>query len=323
MSAEQQQPLLLVVESDDTGQRLDRYIADTLPDLSRTYVKQLIEDLHICVNGKPAKPSYQVQPGDQLSIRLPLPTASDIVPEDIPLNIHYEDDDVLVVDKPAGMVVHPAPGHARGTLVNALLFYCPTISISGDLRPGIVHRLDKDTSGLLVVAKNDRAKISLQEQQKARQMLKLYLALVHGHFDPPVGLIDLPLDRHPTNRLRIAVVEGGREARTRYHQLETLGPYALVEARLETGRTHQIRVHFSHCGHPVFSDPLYGPRRPKETFGLRRQFLHATRLGFRHPRSGEWVELVSPLPTDLQNVLTKVRRIYQQDADSEQDESAE
>jgi 23S rRNA pseudouridine1911/1915/1917 synthase len=305
-----EQPLLLIATEEGAGRRLDRYLAEALPELSRTYIQQLIDDVHILVNGRSAKASYQVQPGDQLAVTLPLPTAGAILPEAIPLSICYEDDDVLVVDKPAGMVVHPAPGHASGTLVNALLHYCPTMTISGDLRPGIIHRLDKDTSGLLVVAKNDLAKTSLQTQQKARQMRKLYSALVHGHFDAPEGLIDAPIDRHTTNRLRRAVLEGGREARTHYRQLELLGPFALLEARLETGRTHQIRVHFSHLGHPVVADQLYALRRYKESLGLKRQFLHARLLGFAHPRSHAWVELESPLPAELQSVLDMLRRRY-------------
>lgn len=308
MGAEQA-PLLLVVAEDDAGARLDRYLAQMLPDLSRSYVQHLISDGHIRVNEKAVKPSYAVQPADQISMTLPLPQPTDIVPEDIPLRIVYEDDDVVVVDKPARMVVHPAPGHSSGTLVNALLHHYPTMRIGDDLRPGIVHRIDRDTSGLLVIARNDRAKTHLQTQQQAREMLKIYLALIDGHFKEPQGVIDAPIDRHPTDRLRMAVVVNGRLSRTHYRTLEVLGPYSLVEAKLETGRTHQIRVHFSHKHHPVIGDPLYGPRRQANPMGLTRQFLHAQRLGFTR-LNGAWIEFQSPLPPDLQAVLDTLHAQY-------------
>jgi 23S rRNA pseudouridine1911/1915/1917 synthase len=207
------------------------------------------------------------------------------------------------------MVVHPAPGHATGTLVNALLHHYPTMQIGDDLRPGIVHRIDRDTSGLLVVAKHDRAKTHLQTQQQARQMLKLYCALIDGHFKEPQGVIDAPIDRNPTDRLRMAVIQGGRSARTHYRTLEQLGPYSLVEAKLETGRTHQIRVHFSHKHHPVVGDPLYGTRRNATALGLKRQFLHAQRLGFTK-LDGTWLELSAPLPAELQAVLDALHTQY-------------
>ncbi len=302
-------PLQLVVSPEQAGNRLDRYLALVLPDLSRSYVQHLIGDAHVRVNGQVAKPSYPVQVGDEVSVILPVPKPTDIVAENLPLTIVYEDADVVVVDKAAGMVVHPAPGHATGTLVNALLHHYPTMQIGDDLRPGIVHRLDRDTSGLLVVAKHDRAKTHLQAQQQARQMLKLYSALIDGHFKEPQGVIDAPIDRHPTDRLRMAVVQGGRSARTHYRTLEQLGPYSLVEAKLETGRTHQIRVHFSHKHHPVVGDPLYGTRRNATALGLKRQFLHAQRLGFTK-LDGTWLELTAPLPPDLQTVLDALHAQY-------------
>ncbi|HEX6289179.1 MAG TPA: RluA family pseudouridine synthase [Herpetosiphonaceae bacterium] len=303
------EPLYLVAGPEHASIRLDRYLAQVLPDTSRSYVQQLIGDAHVRVNGKVVKPSYAVQPADEISVTLPLPQPTDIVAENIPLTIIYEDADLLVVDKPAGMVVHPAPGHATGTLVNALLYHYPTMQIGDDLRPGIVHRIDRDTSGLLVVAKNDRAKTHLQNQQQARQMLKIYLALIEGHFKEPQGAIDAPIDRHPTDRLRMAIVQSGRPARTHYRTCDILGPYSLIEAKLETGRTHQIRVHFTHKHHPVVGDPLYGSRRGTQQLGLKRQFLHAHRLGFTR-LDGQWIECVSPLPADLQTVLDQLHARY-------------
>lgn len=303
------EPLVLVVEPEQADTRLDRYLALVVPDISRSYVQHLISDAHVRVNGKLVKPSYAVQPADEISVTLPLPQPTDIVAENIPLTIVYEDADLLVVDKQAGMVVHPAPGHATGTLVNALLYHYPTMQIGDDLRPGIVHRIDRDTSGLLVVAKNDRAKTHLQVQQQAREMLKIYLALIEGHFKEPQGVVDAPIDRHPTDRLRMAIVQSGRSARTHYRTCEVLGPYSLIEAKLETGRTHQIRVHFTHKHHPVVGDPLYGPRRQTQQLGLKRQFLHAHRLGFTR-LDGQWIECTSPLPADLQAVLDQLHARY-------------
>lgn len=303
------EPLVLVVEPEQADTRLDRYLVLVVPDMSRSYVQHLINDAHVRVNGKIVKPSYAVQPADEVSVTLPLPQPTDIVAENIPLTIMYEDADLLVVDKPAGMVVHPAPGHATGTLVNALLYHYPMMQIGDDLRPGIVHRIDRDTSGLLVVAKNDRAKTHLQTQQQAREMLKIYLALIEGHFKEPQGVIDAPIDRHPTDRLRMAIMQSGRSARTHYRTCELLGPYSLIEAKLETGRTHQIRVHFTHKHHPVVGDPLYGPRRQTQQLGLKRQFLHAHRLGFTR-LDGQWIECVSPLPADLQSVLDQLHARY-------------
>lgn len=299
----------LSVDQAGAEQRIDRYLADALPELSRSYIQQLIGDGHIRVNDSIVKASYRAQPGDAVAVTLPLPRPADIVAEDLPLVVMYEDADLLVVDKPAGMVVHPAPGHTNGTLVNALLFHYPGMRIGDDLRPGIVHRIDRDTSGLLVVAKNDRAKTTLQAQQQARQMRKLYLALIEGNFREPNSTIDAPIDRHPTDRLRMAVVAGGRDSRTHYRTLESLGPYSLVEAQLETGRTHQIRVHFQHKHHPIVGDPLYGPKRPGMSLGLKRQFLHAQRLGFCNVQD-EWIDVQSSLPPELQSVLDELRARY-------------
>ncbi|CAA9243083.1 MAG: Ribosomal large subunit pseudouridine synthase D [uncultured Chloroflexia bacterium] len=297
------------VTNEHAGERIDRFLALALPDLSRSYAQQLIDDGHVLVNGKSVKRSTAVQTDDLVTITLPVPQATDLVAEDIPLVVRYEDDDLLVVDKPAGMVVHPAPGHASGTLVNALLYHYPHMEIGGDLRPGIVHRIDRDTSGLLVVAKHDRAKAHLQAQQQARTMTKVYLALIQGSFREPQGTIEAPIDRHPTDRLRMAVVQNGRPSRTDYRELERLGAYSLVEARLHTGRTHQIRVHFAYKHHPVVGDQLYGPRRQTNPLGLGRQFLHAHRLGFER-LDGTYIETISPLPPDLQAVLDRLQSQY-------------
>jgi 23S rRNA pseudouridine1911/1915/1917 synthase len=301
------QPLQLTVAEGQAGLRLDRYVADTLPELSRSYVRQLIEDGHILLNRRDARPSAAVKPGDTVSVRRPLPQPTDLIPEDIPLAVVYEDRDVVVINKPPGMVVHPAPGHATGTLVNALLWRYPDLTVGDDLRPGIVHRLDRDTSGLLVVARHDQARHALQAQQSSRSMGKRYLAVVDGRFKEPEGLIDAPVGRHPTDRKRMAVTSEGRYARTHWRVLEDLGEYTLIEARLETGRTHQIRVHFSYKSRPLLGDPLYGPKKPRATFGLSRQFLHAYRLGFALPSTGEWAEFEAPLPDDLQLALEKLR----------------
>lgn len=301
------EPVTLVVAEQDDGLRLDRYAASRVADLSRSYARQLIEDAHILVNGRDARPSQAVRSGDVITVRRPLPRPTDLQPQEIPLAVMYEDADVVVIDKPAGMVVHPAPGHPDGTLVNALLARYPEIVVGGDLRPGIVHRLDRDTSGLLVVARNDAALRYLQAQQQARTMTKVYLAVVEGRFKEPEGVIDAPIARHPQDRTRMAVVAHGRPARTRWRVVEDLGEYTLVEARLETGRTHQIRVHFAFKSRPLVGDPLYGPRKPRATFGLARQFLHAHRLGFALPSTHERVEFESPLPPDLQAALEKMR----------------
>jgi 23S rRNA pseudouridine1911/1915/1917 synthase len=302
-------PLTLTVAAAHDGQRLDRFVAEQVADLSRSYAQQLIEDNHIRVNGADARASTALRTGDTVTVWRPLPQPTDLVAEDIPLVVVYEDEDTVVVDKPAGMVVHPAPGHPRGTLVNALLARYPDIAIGGDLRPGIVHRLDRDTSGLLVVARNQRALHDLQAQQQARTMRKIYLAVADGRFKEPEGLIDAPIGRHPTDRARMAVLASGRPARTHWRVLEELGEYTLLEVRLETGRTHQIRVHFAHKSRSLLGDPLYGPKKPRATFGLARQFLHAHRLGFHLPGNSAWAEFESPLPEDLATALAKLRAV--------------
>ena len=299
--------LTFVAQADLLATRLDRYIASEIADLSRTYAQQLIDDEHILINGLRTKPSALVQPGDVVTVRRPLAKPTDLVAEDLPLEIIYEDADVVVVNKQAGMVVHPAPGHTTGTLVNAMLARFPDITVGDDVRPGIIHRLDRDTSGLLVVARNDRARHFLQEQQQARTMDKRYLLVAEGRFKEPEGLFDAPIGRHPTDRMRMAILPSGRPARTNWRVVEELADYTLLEAKLDTGRTHQIRVHFAHRSRPVLGDALYGPKKPKALFGLTRQFLHAYKLGFALPSSGEWAQFETPLPADLATVLEKMR----------------
>jgi 23S rRNA pseudouridine1911/1915/1917 synthase len=294
------------------GKRLDSFLAEQVPELSRSAVQRLIEGEQVSVNGESAKASYRVRPGDVVVALLPDEETPEPEAEPIPLQVVYEDEALLVVDKPAGMVVHPAPGHRGGTLVNALLAYCPELAAGGGERPGIVHRLDRDTSGLILVAKSEKIRRALQRQFKERQVHKSYLALVAGHLQPAWGLIEAPIGRDPHRRQRMAVLAGGREAVTEYHVLEQfarrLGPaggsYSLVEAEPKTGRTHQIRVHLASIGHPVVGDRVYGRR---SRLPVPRQFLHARRLEFRHPLSGSRIDLEAPLPPDLAAVLELLR----------------
>ena len=301
-----------VAGPEHAGERLDRAVTARLEGLSRSYAESLIESGAVRVNGLAvSKPAHKLKEGDEVEVEVPAPRPTTVEAEEIPLSVVYEDADLLVIDKPAGMVVHPAPGHSGGTLVNALLAHVPGIDLDmGDeARPGIVHRLDKDTSGLIVAAKRRSAHDALSRQMASRTMLKEYLAVVVGTPKPPQGVVDAPIARDPRDRQRMAVVAGGRTARTRYDVEEPLQGYSLVRATLETGRTHQIRVHMASIGHPVLGDPVYGKRTLKDAarLGLRRQFLHAHRLGFTLPSSGEWREFVSPLPEDLQAVLERLR----------------
>lgn len=299
------QELVFVVEVG--GIRLDRWLAQHAPGgLSRSRLQALITQGYVQVNGQPAEPAYKVRPGDRIVLTVPPPEPVALVPRPLPLRILYEDADILVVDKPPGMPVHPGPGHAQDTLVNALLAQVKNLSgIGGALRPGIVHRLDKDTSGLLLVAKNDTAHQALAHQIQERRLHKGYLALVWGVPYPPEGTVDAPIARSPRDRKRMAVVPGGRPARTRYRVVRPFGECALVEVWPETGRTHQVRVHMQAIGHPLVGDPLYSRRR---THLLGRQFLHAAILGFAHPRTGEWMTFHSPLPADLQRVVAALER---------------
>lgn len=288
------------------GERLDKAITSALPELSRTQVQRLIKGAYVTVGGSVAKASYRLEPGDHVVVRVPPPEPSQVRPEAIPLDILYEDADVLVINKPAGMVVHPAHGHASGTLVNAILAHCPELEgVGGEQRPGIVHRLDKDTSGLIIVAKNDRAQRDLQRQFKARLVSKRYLALVEGRPVPDQGLIEAPIGRDRAHRQRMAVVRGGRDAVTRYRVVETFTDYTLVEAEPVTGRTHQVRLHLAFLGHPVVGDRVYGRRKQRLEIG--RQFLHAARLTLTLPGTGERVTFTAPLPPELEVVLAELR----------------
>jgi len=288
---------------DKPGVRLDKYVGEKCPELSRTYAQKLIGGGYITVNDRVAKAGLKLNIGDKVNIIIPPTPLSPLSPEDIPLDIIYEDDDLLVIDKPAGLAIHPAPGHPSHTLVNAILSYLPNLPDTGDsLRPGIVHRLDKDTSGVMLVAKSSRAQANLINQFKARSVVKAYLALVKGHLTPERGIIEAPIGRDPRNRKRMAVVAEGREARTEYHVIKYIGDYTLLEVKPETGRTHQIRVHLSAIGYPVVGDKVYGVKSAY----LSRQFLHACRLGFKLPSTGEYVEFNSELPPDLVQALKDI-----------------
>jgi 23S rRNA pseudouridine1911/1915/1917 synthase len=290
---------------DDLGTRLDRYVADQLPDLSRGTVQALIESGRVRVDGQQRKPKFRMTPGEVVSVEIPPPQVDEILPDPIPLTIVYEDADVIVVDKPAGMVVHPAPGHPRGTLANALLAHVPGISVGGSQRPGIVHRLDKDTSGLIVAAKTDRGRTALVTQWEDHSVEKIYLALVTGSVADEEAMIDAPIGRDPKNRQRMAVLRSGRPAVTRFHVVERFPSATLLELSIETGRTHQIRVHLAFIGHPIVGDQLYGRARPTDP-KLDRQFLHASALAFQLP-DGSALRLEAPLPNDLQAVLEQLR----------------
>lgn len=291
---------------DDRNDRLDKFVARNIPDLSRSYLHELIERGDVVVDGFRRRPAFKVTPGQLIEVRVPPPIDEEILAEPIPIDIVFEDDDVLVINKPAGLVVHPAPGHPSGTLVNALLHHAPDIHVGGRLRPGIVHRLDKDTSGLMVVAKTDRARTSLVDQWQTRSVEKVYVALVSGATEEHEATIDAPIGRDPVHRQRMAVVRGGRSAVTHFVVRERFERATLLDVEIETGRTHQIRVHFQFIGHPIAGDPVYG--RAHDTWPeLQRQFLHAARLSFDLP-SGERMAFASELPHDLTIALEHLRQ---------------
>ncbi len=283
----------------EAGARLDKFLAENVPDLSRTHARKLIDDGLVTVNGTIARASLRLEPGDRIEVTVPPESSLDLPAEEIPLSIIYEDDDILIVDKPAGLTVHPAPGHPGHTLVNAVLGHLPDFDIDDPVRPGIVHRLDKDTSGLMVIAKNRRSHANLTAQFAAHTVKKTYLVLVKGHLSPEQGIIESDIGRDMLNRQRMAVVSSGKPARTLYTVKRYLGDYTLAEITLETGRTHQIRVHLAAIRFPVAGDATYGVKAPF----LSRQFLHAFRLKFRHPSTGKDMEFESPLPPDLQQAL--------------------
>ena len=295
--------MTLTFRVDDGGERLDSFLAQRCPDLSRSRIQALTIEGCVTVDGGPAKPATRLRAGQTISLVVPPPTPSKLTPQAIDLHVVYEDADLLVVDKPAGLVTHPAPGHPDHTLANAVLAHCPDLEgVGGEVRPGLVHRLDRDTSGLIVVAKNDAAQAGLSGQFKDRTVSKAYLAVVTGYPEPARAIIDAPIGRHPRSRTRMAVVSTGRDAVTEYEVLKRLRGYSLVEVRPRTGRTHQIRVHMASVAHPLAGDTTYGSPAP----GLERHFLHAHRLAFDHPRTGRRLELESPLPGDLQDFLDSV-----------------
>lgn len=292
-----------------TPERIDKFLTDFLPDLSRSHIQRLIKDEHVTVNEKCVKVNYKVGKEEVVKVIIPEPeTLPEIVPEEIPLDILYEDDDILVVNKPKGMVVHPAPGHYTGTLVNAVMYHCQDnlSGINGVLRPGIVHRIDMDTTGSLLVCKNDQAHHILAEQLKEHSITRKYHAIVHGNLKEDSGTINAPIGRHPTDRKKMSVhSSNGRRAVTHYRVLERFGNYTYIECALETGRTHQIRVHMASIGHPILGDSVYGPA--KCPFHLQGQTLHAKILGINHPKTGEYMEFDAPLPDYFQKLLQKLR----------------
>lgn len=306
INEDQQELIELHPERSHINMRLDRYIADELPDLSRSYIQQLIADGAVLVDGQVRRPSFKVTPGEVVTVDLPEVEESEILAEDIPLDILYEDADILMINKPAGMVVHPAAGHASGTLVNAVLFHAPEISIHGSTRPGIIHRLDKDTSGVMVVAKSDRAQTSLVEQWLERKVQKRYITLVSGVVEEDTATVNVPIGRNQVNRQQMATSRSGREAITHFTVLERFADSTLLDVTIDTGRTHQIRVHLNFIGYPVVGDTLYGNKvstRIAGELGLKRQFLHASTLGFAMPGSGEARVFEAPLPADLKAAL--------------------
>jgi len=307
LEPEASEPLEWTVDAGLAGERIDKFISEALGgDVSRTQVQIWLKDGCAAVNGKPVKPNYKLSAEDRIVLTIPEPADVELAPEPIPLDVVYEDADVIVVNKQRGLVVHPAPGHYAGTLVNALLHHCHDLSgINGVLRPGIVHRIDKDTSGLIMAAKNDKAHAGLAEQLKAHTVNRKYVALVHGNVPHDQGTIDAPIGRDTADRKMYTVTDkNSKQAVTHFVVLERFGDYTLVELKLETGRTHQIRVHMKFIGHPLVGDPMYGRSKGMTLDG---QALHAAVLGFSHPRTGEPLLFEAPLPADMQELLQRIR----------------
>jgi 23S rRNA pseudouridine1911/1915/1917 synthase len=290
--------------ADSAGVRLDKFLGENCPELSRTHAQKIVAEGLVTVNGRIARASLKLSPGDIIDFTIPLESPDHLIPEEIPLRIVYEDDDLMVIDKPPGLAVHPAPGHPAHTLANAVMGHLPELAADPDLsgRPGIVHRLDKDTSGLIIVAKNRVAQANLSGQFKSRTVAKYYQVLVKGKLKPETGIIEANIGRDPRHRQRMSVVERGRPARTVYRVIKYLGDYTLLEVKPETGRTHQIRVHLAAIGFPVAGDATYGVLSPY----LARQFLHAAKIRFKLPSTGNWVEFQSPLPDDLERALQEI-----------------
>ncbi|KOR90619.1 pseudouridine synthase [Paenibacillus solani] len=296
-----------IVDAGSAKARIDKYITENLDEeASRSQVQLWIADGHVSVNEGPVKSNYKVSSGDRILLKVPEPSRVEIIPEDLPLEVAYEDADVIVVNKPRGMVVHPAPGHSSGTLVNALMYHCNDLSgINGELRPGIVHRIDKDTTGLIMAAKNDKAHASLAAQLKEHSVNRRYLALVHGNISHDQGTIDAPIGRDPHDRKLYTVTDrNSKRAVTHFTVVERFGDYSLLELKLETGRTHQIRVHMKYIGYPLVGDPVYGKSKGIK---LNGQALHAAVLGFVHPSSGEYMEFSAPMPDDMEELLSILR----------------
>lgn len=293
----------------ENGERIDKFLSHEMIDFSRSYVQKLIKEGHVRVNGKIVKANYKLSYDEMIQVEIPELTEPDIVPENIPLDILYEDEDILIVNKPKGMVVHPAAGHYSGTLVNALMYHCGDrlSGINGVMRPGIVHRIDMDTTGSLLVCKNDMAHQSIAEQLKVHSIKRIYHAIVHGNIKEDSGTINAPIGRHPVERKKMSInYQNGREAITHYRVLERFGNYTYIACQLETGRTHQIRVHMSSIHHPLVGDMVYGPM--KGAFSdLQGQTLHAKILGIQHPRTGEYLEVDAPLPEYFEKLLAKLR----------------
>ena len=302
------EPILLQTSEADAGTRLDACLARAIEDLTRSAAAKAVEDGRVLVNGKAPNKSYKLTGHEQIEFTPEEPAPIDAVPQDIPLDVVYEDDDVIVVNKPSGLVVHPAPGHPDGTLVNALLYHCgdSLSGIGGEKRPGIVHRIDRDTSGLIIAAKNDAAHQYLSAQLADHTLARTYECIVVGALREDRGTVDAPIARHPTDRKRMAVVAGGREAVTHWEVIARYPGYTHVRCRLETGRTHQIRVHMAYIGHPILGDTVYGAK--KEVAGLTGQCLHAVGLRFLHPRTHEVMELSCPLPEEFTRMLQKIRK---------------
>lgn len=297
---------VFIVDEKEQGTRIDKYLSQALEEKSRSFIQGLIEKDSILVNNKIIKSNYKLKPLDRIEVTLPEAELLKVEPENIKLNILYEDKDIIVVNKAQGMVVHPAPGNYNGTLVNALLFHCKDLSsINGVIRPGIVHRIDKDTSGVLVIAKNDDAHNKLSEQLKDHSMKREYYALIEGRLKNDSGTIDKPLGRNKKDRLKMGIVEDGKRAVTHYEVIERYNGYTLIKCILETGRTHQIRVHMASIGFPLVGDPLYGFKRQK--FKVQGQILHAKTLGFIHPAQNKYIEFTTELPEYFKDIIDKLR----------------
>ena len=301
--------ILRTAGSEAAGKRLDAWLAEEVEELTRSAAQRLIAEGQVRLNGRTAAKSCRMAGGETVEVELPEPEPCHAVAQDIPLDVVYEDEDVVVVNKPVGMVVHPAPGHSDGTLVNALLHHCgdSLSGVGGELRPGIVHRIDRDTSGLIIAAKNDAAHLALSQQLSDHSLCRTYEAVVVGNLREDRGTVDAPIARHPTDRKRMAVVEGGRRAVTHWEVLGRYSGYTHVRCRLETGRTHQIRVHMAYIGHPLYGDTVYGCK--KAAPDMTGQCLHAVALTFRHPRTGETVTVTCPLPEEFRRFLEKLRRL--------------